>query len=214
MLVSELLFRVKRILLDEELLRWVEQELLDWYNDAIRQVVMLRPDAASVTNTFTCQPTTRQTLNVADYRLLDITHNTNGRVIHRIARTALDLNIPNWHGATATALEIEYFVYDEKFPNIFFVYPKPASGVPIEVVTSRLPAPATATDVDIALHNIYFNALADYILHRAFMKDSSAGSITKSEYHHKLFLSAIISKGQSDGDVSPGMALNSRGNRA
>lgn len=213
MLVSELLFRVKRILLDEELLRWVEQELLDWYNDAIRQVVMLRPDAASGTYTFACQATTRQTLDAGDYRLLDITHNTNGRVIHRIARTALDLNIPNWHGADAVATEIEYFVYDEKFPHIFFVYPKPVNGVQIEIVSSRLPAPATETNVDIALHNIYFNALADYILHRAFMKDSSAGSVSKSEYHHNLFLNAIVSKNQSDGDVTPGIAFNARGNR-
>lgn len=206
--IVDIIRRSQVILLDELSKRWPNEELLNWYNDAIRQIVILRPDASTMRYYHVCTGETRQTLNQDDIRLIEITHNRNGGVIHSISREILDAHFPNWHAAQSAANAVEYYAYDERYPTTFYLYPLPAPGVEIEIVTSRLPAPALISDfvndlTEIQLHDIYTNPVIDYMLFRAFSKDSSEGSSAKAATHYQLFKDSIADKSQADGAVSP-----------
>lgn len=211
--VVDIIRRAQIILLDETSKRWPNEELLNWYNDAIRQIVIIRPDASTMRYYHTCTNETRQELDADDIRLIEITHNRDGGVIHSISREILDAHFPNWHADQTAHSAVQYFAYDERYPRTFYLYPRPTAGIEIEIVTSRLPAPAVIADFQtdttvISLHDIYTNPVIDYLLFRAFSKDSKEGSANKANNHYQLFKDSIASKSEADGAVSPTRRFN------
>jgi hypothetical protein len=104
--------------------------------------------------------------------------------------------------------------YDPADSNIdFYVFPpQPATGMAsIEIVYSKVPAiiPTGATEV-ITIRDIYANALLDYVLYRAFGKDSEYGNQSdRSQIHYKMFSQAIgikytIEKSENSGYLHTG----------
>ena len=73
--VIDILDRASIILQDEAHTRFPNAELLKFFNDAQREVIMHRPDANSVTSTLDCVSGTKQTLPSSALRLLDVHRN-------------------------------------------------------------------------------------------------------------------------------------------
>ena len=51
--VATILKRVNTLLVDPTFTRWPKQELLDYYNDATKAIVLVRPDAHTKNTEFT-----------------------------------------------------------------------------------------------------------------------------------------------------------------
>jgi hypothetical protein len=120
---------------------------------------------------------------------------TPGGVIRQVTRNFLNSFIVGWPSA-ATSIVVSHIAYDPADSNVdFYVYPpQPASGMSsIEIVYSQVPAiiPSSGTPV-ITVRDIYANALLDYVLYRAFGKDSEYGNQSdRSQIHYKMFSQAI-----------------------
>ncbi len=209
--VIDLIDRAEEILQDTTNVRWSQQTLLDYLNDGQREVVLFRPDANPVNTSFTLTANSaKQTLPGAALRLLSIYKNASPttKPITNIERRVLDDQIEDWHGTTDT--NVEHYVYDPMDPKVFYVYPhSTASDATIDLVYSSAPVDLTianfnTTSTVISLDDIYANAILDYILYRAYQKDTEyAGDMNRSGVYLQSFQNALGIKNQVDAGSTP-----------
>jgi len=209
--VIDLIDRAEEILQDTTNVRWSQQTLLDYLNDAQREIVLFRPDANPVNASFTLTANSaKQSLPSAALRLLSIYRNSNptSKPITNIERRVLDDQIEDWHGTTAT--NVEHYVYVPLDPKIFYIYPHTtASEATIEIVYSSSPTDITISNFSsdttvISLDDIYANAILDYMLYRAYQKDTEyAGDLQRSGVYMQSFQNSLGIKNQVDAGSSP-----------
>ena len=76
--VIDLIDRAEEILQDTTNVRWSQQTLLNYLNDAQREVVLFRPDANPINQTFTLTANSaQQTLSSTTLRIISVFKNTN-----------------------------------------------------------------------------------------------------------------------------------------
>ena len=216
MLVSAIVNRATALLQDATNVRWPEAELVNWLNDGQREIVLIRPDA-SVTNApmILTANSTRQTLPAAGIRLLDVVRNmgidglTPGNVVRLVTREVLDAQIPTWH-VDAGQAAIKHFCNDPRDPKHFYVYPRPhaTTVVQVEVLYSSAPAdcalPSVTPTAVITLDDVYGNALLDYVLYRAYIKDAEyAANVQRAEGHYGSFAASLGIKLKTDMATAP-----------
>lgn len=212
----ELINRVAVTLQDPTFVRWTQQELLDYLNDAQRQVVLFRPDAKTVNTTFTCAATAKQVLPADGLRLINVLRNQGGRAITKVDRKILDVQLPAWAEAVIGADGVKHFVYDAIDPKVFYLYPKPSASNVIELVYSTSPSNivisnfSTDTQV-IAIDDIYANAIMDYMMYRAYQKDSEFANLNRAGVYFQAFTTALGIKSQADGGLNENMVQQQPG---
>lgn len=217
---STIISRVETVLQDTTNVRWPKAELVQWFNDGQREIVLFKPES-SVTNTTLSLTTnnTKQTLPSNAIRLIDVIRNmgsggaTPGRSVRLVNREVLDAQRPTWHSETGAA--VLHYMFDARDPRTFYVYPAPASTLHLELVYSVAPTDVTESggvvSGNLALDDIYANAVVDFILYRAYTKDSEyAGNANRAVAHYTAFANSIGIRTKTDLDRSPN--ANSVGN--
>jgi hypothetical protein len=208
--VVDIIDRASIILQDISHVRFPEEELLKFFNDAQKEVVLLRPDSNMQNATMTCVAGSKQTIPATGLRLVNIIRNDGGRAITQVDRKILDETLPDWHQSVADVTrKIENFVFDPADPKHFYVYPAATDSFVLEILYSSPPASISisnfASDTSvISLDDIYANCLLDYVLYRSYQKDSEfAGNAQKAAMHYQGFSSSLGSKTQIDGALTP-----------
>lgn len=193
--------RAVETLQDPTSVRWPISELVRYLNDGQREVVLYRPDSMVTSAPRPLAVGTRQTLPNGS-KLIEVVRNTGGtkRAVRMVNREILDAQTPGWHNLTGTT-DILHYMYDPRDPTVFYVYPPAATGASVEIVYAAYPAdivePAdgamyTAVSGNIALPDIYGNVIQDYILYRAYTKDSEyAGNAQRAQAHYAAFANAL-----------------------
>lgn len=216
--VDTILKRCNTLLNDKVWARWPKQELLDYYNDAVRAIVLLRPDANTVDLEFSCVAGTKQALPSDALRLIDVVRNANGRVIRFINRSALDDNYPDWHTGN-TASYADSFTYDDRDPKVFYLWPGVAANVVVSLVYSVAPQAKALNSVEntmspaIAdLDDIYINPIIDFILYRAYSKDAEyVANSNRAAGHYQAFSQQLGDKTSTDNSMAQIQASRSPG---
>lgn len=220
--VVDLIKRAHTILLDATAVRWTALELQDWLNDGYKEIVTLHPDSNAQSATFTCSAGYRQDISTAypeAYRVLEVLTNkaalSNKRPVNLVSRKSMDTSHPGWYNESQS-ISIQKYMYDKRVPKEFLVYPPATSTAQLEIIYATVPAPHTLTEVQlmnpataetIRLDVIYANPLLDYILYRAFSKDSDqANNAARATAHYQAMVTSLNFKVQSDESVAPGTA--------
>lgn len=197
------------ILQDETFVRWSADELLRWYNDGVREVVTLRPDAYPTTQAVALAEGTRQTLPTHADKLIRITRNmgtggtTPGRAIRQVDMASLDAQQPDWHTDPAKA-EARHFMVDVREPRTFYVYPANTGTGYVEMTYSTLPPVALTSSTVLSIPDSFANALLDYVLFRAFSKDGEhPANASRAVAHRQSFENSLGLKAQADGSSKP-----------
>jgi hypothetical protein len=205
---NEILLRVNNLLNDGGFIRWPKQEILDYLNDGQRAIVLRRPDAfTSDVDDYACVAGTKQSLPADALRLIDIPRNSSGRAIRGpFDRAVLDDNYPTWYAGNI-ATEAELFIYDERNPKTFYLYPGVVDATVLTVVYSKAPPTIdmASNDADslISLDDIYVNAIIEWIMYRCYMKDAEyAANPNKSLMHQNAFKTQLGEKTQIDGSMA------------
>lgn len=202
--------RAEQILQDATNVRWTESELLGWLNDAQRQIALARPDASVTTGNITMATGTKQSLPPAGLRLIDVIRNmgvggaTPGDAIRLVDREILDTQRPGWH-AEVGVTSFKHYVHDARNPKVFYIYP-PATGTSptVEAIYSVAPTDVAGLANAITLDDIYQNPILDWVLYRAFSKDTEyAANEELAKKHLASFLSALQLKTEVDLATSP-----------
>lgn len=212
--------RVQILLQDQENVRWTLDELRLWLNDGQREIVLWKPNAKSSTVVLPLVAGTYQTLSTTYLSMLRAVRNitsegpprVGGRAVRTVPREILDATIPDWHSASQKAV-VTNVVYDQAEPRAFYVFPPNNGTGKLEVIASQAPtdiaAPADPTNLasytaTIGLDDIYANALADYVMYRAYMKDAGyAGNAQRAVACYTQFSNALGIKLRNEIAISP-----------
>lgn len=202
MIVSEVLDRARIILQDAEAIYWEESELPKWLSDGRLEAYRLRPDLFEVSEPFTCAEGARQHLPGGARVLFDVPRNVSAprqRAITVADAGALGRVRPSWR-SQGKAQEIRHFLYDERSPGQFDVYPPARAGVVIELSYAKVPAAVTQADgnKDLAEEGAHAPALVDYVLYRAFLKEAD----TVPAFHQRAAQHLAACQSTLTGDVT------------
>ena len=216
--VQSVVDRVQATLQDTTGVRWpVTGELVLWVNDAQREIALLKPDASATNATITLVTGTKQTIPTGGNRLLRVVRNmsaassgTGKRAVRLVSREVLDAQTPDWHDPTVTGDAahtnvVKHYVYDEQNPRNFYVYPGVSGSAYLEIIYSDNPA-TVALACNLSVPDIYANAVMNYVLYMAYMKDAEyAGNNQRAANHYQIFTAAVTGKGQIDALTSPNL---------
>ena len=206
--VVDVINQTAYMLTDESAVRWPKPTLLGWFNEAQRAVVLRRPDSLAVNEPFSCQGGSRQDMPAEGIRLIDIVRVIGGSGITKVDKSQLDAHIRDWY-TQAESADIEHFVYDERDPKRFYLYPPAAVGTTIEIIYSKSPDVVSIADFNtdtqvISVDDVFANALQEYILYKAWMKDAEhAGNSNRANGHFNQFMVAIGDKTRADTAMAP-----------
>lgn len=201
--VQNLLDRASMIIQDQTNVRWSAAELLGWLNDGRREAAIFRPDIYAVTTTMTCVAGNRQTLPVCALRLIDIPRNVNGPGVTVTQRGYLDQHNPSWPQLSGSKT-IKHFMFDERIPTQFWVYPPATTAAQLELVVEEAPDNYTSGSVLTTHEELYDGALVDYICYRAFSKDAEyAGNSARAVAHYGQFKDSLKSGAAISVAISP-----------
>jgi len=214
--VQSVIDRAQTVLQDTTGVRWpVVAELVLWINDAQREVALLKPDASAVNATVTLATGTKQAIPSAGNRLLGAIRNmsaasggTGKRAVRLVDRAVLDSQTPDWHdptvtGSAAHTTVVKHFIYDETNPRNFYVYPGVAGNSYLEIVYSSNPA-TVAQSGNLSIPDIFANAIMNYVLYMAYMKDAEfAGNAQRAGTHFQMFTASVTGKAQIDAISNP-----------
>lgn len=223
--VASVIDRVQVTLQDTTGIRWPEtSELILWVNDAQREIALLKPDASASNDIITLVDGTKQSIPSSGNRLLRVIRNMSAqsggvgkRSIRLVSREILDAQTPDWHdptvsGDAAHGSVVKHYIYDEQDPRNFYVYPGVSGSTHVEIVYSANPATVAASD-DLSIPDIYANAVMNYVLYMAYMKDAEyAGNGQRAANHFQLFTASVTGKAQVDLITTPNAESRSNPN--
>lgn len=212
--------RASTILQDQGAVRWPAVELCDYLNDGTAAIAEMKPNACTISKQIDLALGTKQTLEETDTILADVVASVDAsgdkRSVSLIGRSILDRQIPGWQQSSVLPFSqiVSHVIYDIKDPRTFYVAPGNTGDGKLDVVVGQVPAkiayPSSALDIDayttvVPLPDIYQNALVNYVLYKAFSKDSGdPGAAQRATAHYELFSSAIGAYAASEAAIIAG----------
>lgn len=188
-------------------MRYPRAELLVWLNDGQREISAIRPDVSAKRITIELHEGTRQTVPTESSGLIDLVRNIKTtpcrgtRAIRRVSMALLDTQAPNWHTVT-TSSTIKEYVFDQRTPKTFYVYPPAVEGTLVEAVYAVPPTALTAEGTAISIDDIYANSLVDYVLFRAFSKETEDGLLQRAAAYRQSFENSLGVKTAGDASTA------------
>lgn len=228
--VADILAETGVTLTDEDAVRWPLVERLGYINDAIREIIAAKPNAATATITLTLVAGTLQRLPDTYTTLSRVTRNMTighdepggpvaGLAIRPIAsRDDLDALIPGWQSnASLFAQRVVHVIYDLADPRVFYVAPGNDGTGKVEAVVglqlADIPVPPSPLLIDsysavIPLRDPYRNAIREYVLHRCYAKDAG---IPAAANRSVAYLNSFNEKLAAIGSGEAAMAMGAGG---
>lgn len=208
-LARDIMQQAADTLLDRDAVRWTAAELYGFLNDGLKAVAAVKPNAYTKTVVLPLVLGTLQTLPATYRSLSRVTRNmtgteedgfVGGTAIRTLASTAqLDALIPDWQSnAAMRGAIVVHVIYDLADPKRFYVAPANTGAGKIEaVVVVNPPVMATPAgtasliasyDAAIPLDDEFKNPLRDYVIARAYSKDSAIpASAQRAQMHMAVF---------------------------
>jgi len=212
---NDIIGKAQTVLQDTSATRWSTTELLSWLNDGQREICLLKPSVSATNQSVALVAGTKQDIPAGGLQVLRIVRNltstgVGGKVVRVIGRDVLDTRQPMWHAATQTVVA-DHYTFDELDPRTFYVYPPNDGTGHIETVYAVEPAQVAAGGT-ITIPDIHSNNLLDYILYRAYAKETDhAGNEQRSSQHYRAMTSALGVNIQLDSVTSPNMRTVAQG---
>tara|TARA_B100001287_G_scaffold157843_1_gene132658 strand:+ start:135 stop:821 length:687 start_codon:yes stop_codon:yes gene_type:complete len=202
---QHILSRVRNILQDNTGVRWTDGEMFDYLSDAQRDIANLRPDATATHANVQLATGTEQTIPADGLRLINVNRNMSGtavdatgaRAVSKVNLDVINSEEPSWHDPTVTGraahgTTIKHYMFDQRDPRKFYVYPGVAGNAYVEVIYSKNPTSISANTDLIQVDDIFANALMNFILYRAYLKDGEfAGNFQRAGSHYTLYTQSL-----------------------
>lgn len=175
---GDLIAEVRKDLFDLNAVRYSDSDLIAYLNDAALAVTIVRPDATSVVSVVPLTTGSKQQIPSDGSRLLYVQRNMGdsgsepGPAILFADRAAMNAGYPDWMSEAGDT--IYNYIFDEKTPRDFWVYPAVDAGasVFVEIAYSAAPAAVAALTDPMPLADVYRPAMHEWMLYRAWGGDN------------------------------------------
>lgn len=211
--IKSVLERVVGTLSDDSSVAWTLQDLFRYGSDGQRDMHVYRPDLFNKNITHNLVAGVKQALPANGSKLIEIPANAVGTMspITRVQRAMLDAQVRGWRQATPQ-LEIDHFMYDEREPLVFDVYPPAQFGAAVLLDYAEIPAdwvvPADGTLLaavtgNIGVPDLQATALQHYICFRCYAEGSENQHAALAAQFRALFGSDLGVELQSIAAIAP-----------
>ena len=189
---------------DSEKIAWSETLLMSALNQALAILTLVRPDATAKVHEFSCVAGTRQNLPADGLRLLKVVRNLTaggaiGRAVRLVNISDLDSIAPNWHAETPKDTVKEY-MFDERSPKWFYVYPPAQASVKLEIEYSAQPTEITDLSQPLPVDMVYMQPLQEFILYKLLSGEGGQG---QGMQHYNTGMSLLGAKPAVDRFAAP-----------
>lgn len=180
-----------------EHVRWPLPQLFEYIAESLEQIASLKPELFAVSEIVKLYPGAAQPIPSRFSKLLDVPANVN--IDGSIGEPVLPANYiltryfnkPNCLSSTG---KVSSFSVDPNNPRVFIVNP-PVLGYPpqyVQLLGQTRPQAIASVRDDIEFSGgdaaMYYNAVKDWALYRAFMKDTeSQSSLNRAIQHYRGF---------------------------
>lgn len=239
-LVKEVLYRVSDALhdLNPQFQRWTSRSLVVALNDGQIAIAKYIPTACSRVDAVKLVPGTKQSINsiasgsiipgdgstaaaVNGNALLSVIRNmgtnglTPGKAIRLVDREVLDLNTPDWHTKTGSA--VTEYVFDPRTPKNFYVTPGVPSATNVWVEASFMADPIAvpvggsyawdgSDTTKVSIDDKFIDDLVSYTTARAYLKDAeNAANAGLYATYAQQFISSINAQAAALTGVNPNL---------
>ena len=201
--VKHLIDIIMKLLQDEDDNNvWDEQELVNYYNLAVREIISLRPDDNGTFEIIKLASGVKQQAPAKTIKLIRCIRNmgtdgaTPGRQIHE---TTFDMLAAVRPDLSTVSGQSEIQDYCKAEDNVtFYVYP-PADGTSyIEIEIAKVPdqlvwdAGGNWQTAQVAVAEQFVESVKEYILAKAYQKDTDIpGNESRAADHYKKFLLTV-----------------------
>ena len=220
MKASDVILSVAKTMNDLTYRRFTLDAHYAFLTEGLLQCVFIQPRAnAKVVKFKLTSGNTFQNLPDDAVALIDIVRNlgadgqTPGAPIIIADRQALDGSDPKWHSTPGDG-EVTNFVYDDRSPNTFYVYPYVPNGSTayVEMIYAPVPTTIVSMDQDLDIQELYRVVLVEYQLSKCFGLDVSSDSdAQKAQQHLGLFYSMLGERDKAQALLSPNNPNNVTG---
>lgn len=172
-------------------IRWVDDELIRYINDASQAIVQAKPSSHPTNTSMQLEEGTTQEAPPDAIFILDIIRNVDGKAIRYVDRGVLDAGHPDWHTMTPAA-EIRHYMMEAHDPTRFYVYPPSDGTGSVQIVYSSEPAQVDSLTDELPLSSTYINSYVDYVLYRAYSKDADfAANRELARWYYQSFAEGL-----------------------
>lgn len=201
-LAADILARVRTITMDSGGVFWGLYEAQQWLNEGLDLLVTLKPDENTLPAVMDVVAGALQSIPATAKALVRVTRNIGGPAIYLADRADLEAYEPMWMDATGEW--VRHFMFDEKHPRKFWIYPQPSQVVgvtpQIEVMCSY---PFDAVDIYLADNSANPTptvttvsvsnptAMVDYVLGRQYQQQNEAGAQQRAANHFQSFFTLM-----------------------
>ena len=166
---------------DPDATTWPDSTLIVALNEALRMLVLVRPDVSSKFATIIALEGSRQFIPEDGIRLLRVVRNINaddtiGQAVRLVQQEDMDSMSPSWH--TTQGYIVKEYMFDARTPKYFYIYPSVTPGQKIEIeYSSHVPL---VNEMNVAnampVSEIFSQPLQELMLYKLLSGDATNGS--------------------------------------
>jgi hypothetical protein len=206
-LVSSIITSAALTLVDTENVTWSQAELIRYLNEGMLETAQVKPDLVPLEATLTLVAGVSQELPDTGLALIDILRNGNAsaRVITEVDQQLLDECYRFWPSGTQETT-IEHYTVNPALPRKFNVYPPAVAGTEVVATYGMIPTPVSATGDTLPVLDVYQAPLIQYVLYRAYAKNTKRQDLTKSAAARQEWARSIGARATAQAAISPKVA--------
>jgi hypothetical protein len=208
--VQSILDEVAGDIQDTGKVRTTNARLLEFYNNALLQVVIVRPDANADSKAVALVTGTKQDIPDGDIRLLDVVRNmgvagnTPGNAILQGDMDTQNRYSPGWHSAAGSQVVEEWFYDFKRNPTVFYVSPPVTTPCYVEMTVASSPTTVTDPNTDMEFEDVYKGPVMHWMKYLFYVRQTeSAFALNKAITHERSFYQSLGIKYQAEKLVAP-----------
>jgi hypothetical protein len=165
---------------------------LDYLNNAVAQIVSLRPDATAVTAPITLVQGFKQSIPTTAQSLLNLLYNTDedGTVGKPVRQSKFKTLV----GMTpSVGTYIDCYAYDKlDDPKTFWVYPHvPVGGLSVMATVSNKPSVIASKTDTFPLEDKFVSPATHWVLYEIYSGDNTDTDLARAQHHYEAFMTEL-----------------------
>lgn len=194
-------------LVDTDHVTWTEAELLGYLNEALLATALVKPDLVTKQEAITLVAGVLQNLPADGIALIDIKRNAIGtkRVVTEVDAQLL-AEVQRFWPAGTEEVAVEHFTVNPAAPRQFDVYPPNDGTGQVIALYGVTPTVLASTADNIPVVDTYQQPLTQYVLSRAYAKNTKRQDLVKAAEAMQSWARAVGAKSQAQMSISPKVA--------
>lgn len=196
-----------------EPLRFSDDVMLGFFNMALAEVFVVRPDLSfTIATVQLAANSVVQTIPADGFEFVAL-HSAGGGAVIEVDKETIDRDRPTWPSDTATAPK--QFMRNVKNPRSYFIHPQVSAPVSATLEYAKAPSVYTSISTSISeLSSVFLPVLVFGTVYFSDVVDDEHASSGRAEQMHSKFLQALTGNqlqrkvsSQDDAGLQPGSVI-------